>query len=198
MKKLLVLTVIAICTFLTSYGQSKALGQEELDINTKTSVIKWSCDYAFYFGGHDGDIFFKEGYFIKSNGLITGGTFIIDLNSITNNDIEEEEPRNGLIEHLKNEDFFNVTRYPTAKLVITKTRYHDQSSLQIFANLTIKGVTKPIDFQAKINYDTKTLNTKFKIDRTLWGINFKSKSSMDKLKESAIADGIGFNVSLQL
>jgi hypothetical protein len=192
MKKQVLITAIIIFTTLLSFGQ------EQLNINTIKSNLKWNCDYAFYFGGHYGDVKLKEGFFIKTNNVITGGTFIIDLNSITNTDIENEEANTGLIEHIKNEDFFNVAKYPSAKLVITKTKYDDNEQLKIYANLTIKGITKPIDFQAKINYEAKTLTTKLKIDRTLWNINYKSKSAMDDLKNTAIADGISFEITLAL
>ena len=37
------------------------------------------------------------------------------------------------------------------------------------------------------------MTTKFKIDRTLWGINYNSK-----LKDQAISDAIGFEVKLSL
>ena len=56
--------------------------QEQLNINTSKSNIKWSCDYAFYFGGHFGEVKFKDGYFIKTLGKITSGEFTINLNSI--------------------------------------------------------------------------------------------------------------------
>ncbi|WP_375239314.1 YceI family protein, partial [Aurantibacter sp.] len=57
--------------------------------------------------------------------------------------MENSEANTGLIEHLKNEDFFNVKQFPNAKLVITKTQYHNNKELKIYAELTIKGITKP-------------------------------------------------------
>lgn len=192
MKKSILLFVITMYSFANSYAQ------EKLKINTTESELKWSCDYAFYFGGHYGNVQFKEGYFIKNNNKIIGGEFIIDLISITNTDIENAEGNASLVDHLKNEDFFDVEKFPTAKLVITSTQYHDETHLQATANLTIKGITLPIKFQAEVNFEKRQLNTKFKIDRTLWNITYKSKGAMSELKDGAISDAIGFEVTLSL
>ena len=42
----------------------------------------------FSFINHFGFVQFKNGYFIKTNHKITGGEFIIDLNSITTTDMD--------------------------------------------------------------------------------------------------------------
>lgn len=192
MKKTILFIVIAICSMVYTYGQ------EQLKINTETSKIKWSCDYSFHFGGHYGLVAFKTGHFIKTKGKITGGTFVINLNSITNTDIETAQANESLVEHIKNEDFFDVAKYPTATLVITDTHYYDATHVKITANLTIKNVTQSISFQAEMDFDKKSMTTRFKIDRTLWGINYKSKSIMGALKNDAISDAIGFEVVLSL
>jgi polyisoprenoid-binding protein YceI len=167
--------------------------QEKLKINTSDSELKWFGEYSFYFGGHHGTISFSEGYFIKTNSVITGGEFIIDMNSIICLDIEDEEGNASLVSHLKNDDFFEVENFPTAKLTITKVEYHDDANMKIDADLTIKGVTLPITFQAKVDYSKRQMTTKFKIDRQRWGIDYNSK-----LRDGAIADGIGFEVTLTL
>lgn len=168
-------------------------GQEKLNINVQKSTIKWIGEYTFYFGGHDGFINFKEGYFIKTKDVITGGEFIIDMNSITNTDIEKQEGKEGLVDHLKNEDFFDVKKYPLGKLVITKVEYADKTNARIEANLTVKGITKSINFRAEFNYDEKELKTRFKIDRKRWNVNYESK-----FKDGAISDAIGFEVLIKL
>ena len=187
MKKLFLLITVSILWSLTS------LSQEKLNINIQKSTIKWIGEYTFYFGGYNGFINFKEGYFIKQNTVITGGEFIIDMNSITNTDIEEQKGKDGLVDHLKNEDFFDVKKYPLGKLVITKVEYVDKTNARLEANLTLKGITKPINFRAEFNYQEKELQTRFKIDRKRWNVNYESK-----FKDGAISDAIGFEVSIKL
>jgi polyisoprenoid-binding protein YceI len=167
--------------------------QEKLNINIEKSTIKWIGEYTFYFGGHDGFINFKEGYFIKKNNVITGGEFIIDMNSITNTDIEEQKGKDSLIEHLKDPDFFDVKKYPLGTLKITKVEYRDKISARIEADLMLKGITKSINFQAEFNYTEKEMKTRFKIDRKRWNVNYESK-----FKDGAISDAIGFEVSIKL
>ncbi|WP_299225254.1 YceI family protein [uncultured Psychroserpens sp.] len=198
MKKQTVLLVFTICTMALSFAQTSSKTQEKLTINTSKSEIKWSADYAFYFGGHYGTIMFKEGFFIKSNDVISGGEFVIDMHSIKNTDIEKEDANLSLVDHLKDGDFFDVKKFPTAKLIITNVIYHDPTHMKIIADLTIKGKTMPIDFQAEVDFKTKQMLTKFKIDRTRWEINYGSKSLKENLQNSVISDAIGFEVKLSL
>jgi len=59
--------------------------------------------------------------------------------------------------------------------------------------MTIKGVTQLVKFKATLDFATKTMTTKFKIDRTRWGINYNNA-----IKDSAIAEAVGFEVKLSL
>lgn len=196
MKKLALLTALLISGLATAVAQ---VVEEHLDIDTSKSEILWYGDYAFYFGGHEGTITFKEGYFIKKDdGSISGGTFIIDMDTIKSTDIDNEEARASLDDHLKNEDFFDVPKYPTATLVIRGLEYHDATHLKIYADLTIKDITNPINFQAEIDYAKAEMTTRFKIDRTLWGVTYNSKEVEGKLKDGLISDAIGFEVILRL
>ena len=187
MKKFILCIAITMCAIAYSSAQ------EKLIINTSKSELKWSADYTFYFGGHYGNVSFKEGYFIKSQEVIIGGEFILDMNTITSTDIEKGDSNENLVNHLKNSDFFDVEKFPTAKLVITKVVYDDSTHMRIFADLTIKGLKNPINFQAEVDYKKKQMTTKFKIDRTLWRVNYNST-----LKDGAISDAIGFEVKLSL
>lgn len=167
--------------------------QEKLNIDITKSTIKWIGELTFHFGGHDGYIKFTEGHFIKTGDIITGGEFVIDMNSITNTDIKEQRGKDNLVKHLKDPDFFDVKKYPIAKLSITKVEYFEDKSMRIKANFTLKGITKTIQFNASPNYNEKSLRTKFKLDRRKWNVNYKSK-----LRDYAISDAIGFEVTIKL
>ncbi|AXG68860.1 hypothetical protein KORDIASMS9_01077 [Kordia sp. SMS9] len=178
--------------FVTQLYAQEVSTSEKLPINTSKSDIKWSCDYSFYFNGHYGLVNFEEGYFTKTDGKISGGSFVIDLNTIRATDMEAEG-NESLTKHLKDPDFFDVKRFPKATLVITDITYHDATHFEAKADMTIKGVTEPVKFQAELDFATKTMTTKFKIDRTRWGINYNSA-----IKDSAISDAVGFEVKLSL
>ncbi len=199
MRKQALFLILSIHVFSLSFAQNSILNTpQKLNINTAKSNIKWSADYAFYFGGHYGTIDFTEGHFIKTGDVITGGEFIVNMRSIKNTDIDKEDANASLVEHLKNEDFFDVEKFPSSKLEITSVHYHDPTHMKIIANLTIKGVTRLIDFQAEVDFETETMTTRFKIDRTRWNINYGSKSVTDSLKDSVISDAIGFEIELKL
>ena len=187
MRKIIITIICCTCLSLTSNAQ------EKLNINITKSSIKWIGEYTFYFGGHDGFIKFTKGHFIKTGAIITGGEFIIDMNSITNTDIKTKKGNESLVSHLKEPDFFDVKKHPLAKLIITNVEYFKDESMRIHANLTLKGITKPIQFNATPNYKEKSLTTRFKIDRREWNVSYKSK-----IKNSAISDAIGFEVTLNL
>ena len=187
MKKIIILLICLTCLSTVSNSQ------EKLKINISKSTIKWIGEYTFYFGGHDGFIQLKSGHFIKTGAVITGGEFVIDMNSISNTDIKKKKGRESLVNHLKEPDFFDVKKYPLAKLVITKVKYSDPTHARLEADLTLKGIKKRINFKAELNYDKKEIKTRFKIDRRAWNVSYKST-----VKDGAISDAIGFEVTLKL
>lgn len=187
MKTILIAVVLTLSTI------SILNSQEQLNIDASKSQIKWFGEYTFYFGGHEGYISFGEGFFIKTNEVITGGEFTIDMQTIICLDIKDEEANEGLVNHLKDPDFFDVTNFPKASIVITHVEYHEQTRMKVYADLTIKGITKPITFQAEVDFEKQQMTTKFKIDRMLWDISYKSK-----MRDGAISDAIGFEVKLSL
>jgi len=188
MKSRILLLVIAICSLSISTAQ-----EQPLKINKATSQLKWIGEYTFYFGGHDGTINFKEGHFLKLGDVITGGEFIIDMTSIICLDLESQEAKDGLVKHLKDPDFFDVANHKEAKLVITSVKYHTTTTMKVSADLTIKGITKPIKFNAEVDFEKEQMTTRFKIDRTRWGITYNSD-----IKDNAISDAIGFEATLIL
>ena len=188
MRKQITILVIAFITTFIATGQTK---DQKVKLNLSTSSIHWYGYYLFYFGGHDGTVQFKEGVFIHDNGKLTGGSFTIDMTTISSTDIESKEGRDNLDEHLKNEDFFETNKHPLAKIDITEVYYETETRVKIYANMTIKGVTKPVNLRADIDIPNKKITTKFKIDRTRWGIKYNHD-----VKDSAISDAIGFEVIL--
>lgn len=187
MKKIIITILCVTC--LSTFSAA----QEKLDIDISKSTIKWFGEYTFHFGGHYGFITFTKGYFIKTKDVITGGEFIVDMNAITNTDIETEKANKSLVNHLKEPDFFDVKKYPIAKLKITSVEYFEDTSMRFHANLSLKGITKPIQFNATPNYQEKSITTKFKIDRKAWNVSYQSE-----FKNSLISDAIGFEVHIKL
>ncbi|MEZ4797971.1 MAG: YceI family protein [Flavobacteriaceae bacterium] len=184
MKRTLITLFIITCS-------NFIIAQTEAQINISKSNINWKGTMLFNFGEHFGTAQFKEGKITQENNKITGGFFVIDMNTIKNTDGDFNE---NLVDHLKNEDFFDVKKHPTSSLAINKVTYNSNGILWVEANLTIIGVTKPIAFEAKMVDDNKMI-TKFKIDRTDWNIRYGSKEKVS-VKDYVISDAIEFEVEL--
>ena len=152
-------------------------------VDTATSVITWTGTKPA--GSHTGVFKLKEGSFLVKENMLTGGNFIIDINSLAVKDLDAENTAK-LEGHLKSPDFFNVSKYPNAKFEITSVEpfVADSTTKNVImkdathiikGNLTLKDSTKNISFPARITVDTRTLaaTADFNIDRTMWGMNYK-------------------------
>ncbi|UJH68979.1 YceI family protein [Allomuricauda sp. SCSIO 65647] len=186
MKKIIIL-LVSISTI------SIAQGQGNTKIDTAKSVIKWRGSNLFKFNEHYGTVKFLSGKMSIKGDSITGGKFVADMNSIMNTDGKYNEM---LVSHLKHQDFFDVEKYPTARLEIGNIKHEDDGQLEIEALLTIKGISKPIKFRSTIEKrpDMTLLKSKFILDRTRWGISYESKGLLGSVKDEIISDAIEFEV----
>ncbi len=151
-------------------------------------------------GSHIGTVDLKEGYLLVKDGKLLGGKFVIDMNTIKDLDMPETDPYNKkLVSHLKSPNFFYVMKYPTTTFEITNVQTSEDKVL-VEGNLTIKGITKSIKFPAEFQKnDTEiTFNSEtIKIDRTDFGIKYKSKKFFDNLKDKFINDIFDISFKIQ-
>jgi polyisoprenoid-binding protein YceI len=161
------------------------------EVNIKESKIKWK-GYKVT-GEHFGTINLQKGILFFDGNKLTGGDITIDMNSIKVTDIQGEYA-SKLEGHLKNDDFFGVNKYPTAKLKFTDVKVKGNTN-HITADMTIKGITSPVKFEMNINGDSAS--AKLKIDRTKYGIKYGSASFFDDLKDKAILDDFDIDVLIK-
>jgi len=67
-------------------------------------------------------------------------------------------------------------------------------------NLTLKEVTKNIEFPVNVSFEEDKMllqSESFTLNRTLWGINFGSKSVFDNLGDKFISDDMEITVSIE-
>src|SRR5690554_306378 len=83
---------------------------------TAQSELVWTG--AKVSGKHHGTVDIKSGQLIVDNGAITGGNFVLDMNTINTQDLEGEW-KEKLDGHLKADDFFDVANHPEASFEIT-------------------------------------------------------------------------------
>ncbi|WP_299677453.1 YceI family protein [uncultured Dokdonia sp.] len=186
MQKLFITLMILTSTVVTSQVQNISVTHP---LDHQKSVLHWKGSYTFNISEHNGVVYFKRGELTTKGDQITGGSFVIDMLSIDN---VPNSDHKGPIEHLKDSDFFDVYKFPVAKLVLTSVEYFPNTNThEIFADLTIKGITQNIKFYADIDGIKNTMKAHFKIDRTRWGITYNNKA-----KDKAISDAVEFKAEL--
>lgn len=149
-------------------------------------------------GEHSGNIKLSSGALNYDGSKLTGGSFVIDMNSVKVTDITGEYATK-LEGHLKNDDFFSVDKHATSKFVITKVTSTGAGKANITGNLTIKGITQPLTFTAAVTNKNGVLvavANGIKINRAKYDIKYGSKSFFDSLGDKAIDDDFELNINL--
>lgn len=168
------------------------------NVDVKASSITWK-GYKVT-GEHTGKVSLKSADLTMSGDVITGGTFVIDMGSITCTDLQGDMA-GKLVGHLKSDDFFGVEKFPTATLKITKSIATDsKGGYRMVGDLTIKGTTKPVKFNALVKNEggKKVAVADIKIDRSEYDVRYGSGSFFDSLGDKTIYDEFDLNVRIAL
>jgi polyisoprenoid-binding protein YceI len=140
---------------------------------------------------------------IKNFGINTGGSFTGLQGNIT---FDKYHPENAKFEvsidantintdnnardnHLREDSYFDVKKYPRISFVSTKIVHASNGTLTIFGKLTIKGITKDISFPftATPNNDCFLFKGSFSINRRDYGVGGSSTISNNLEVELNIA-----------
>ena len=161
-------------------------------IDVKTSTIEWVGKKVT--GQHNGTVNFKDGALVFKGKKLVGGSFTADMTSLTATDVTGESlgKLNG---HLKADDFFGTDKFPAATLVIKKIGAKSANVYTATADLTIKGITKPVTFDITVN--GKTATSAFNVNRTVYDIKYGSKSFFESIGDKAISDEFELKVTLK-
>ncbi|HKJ07180.1 MAG TPA: YceI family protein [Flavobacteriaceae bacterium] len=199
MKKTVVLALLLSVAFVACKTDKKEVKEEvaETEVeandiedgvytaNVNNSTLEWKGFKPT--GTHNGTVAIEYGTLTVENGMVTGGTFTFDMDSLLVLDIPADEEDNAkLTNHLKSGDFFDVENNPTATFDVTS---YDGNEMK--GNLVVKGISKPIAFNAtldKVDGGIELNGETFEIDRTEYDIKFKSKKFFDNLKDKFIND----------
>ena len=141
------------------------------------SYLKWRGFKSYVASEHIGTIWVQAGTLAVAGNQLVGGTIIIDMNSISNEDIEDEGKRGYLEGHLKYDAFFFVDSFPTAVFEIVEVREEsaDAAPSVVVGNLTIRGITNSIEFPADVTVEEGIVHFSaptFSIYRTKWNVKY--------------------------
>lgn len=181
-----------LCATATLFGTSTMTAQSKT-IDAENSNIHWLGKKVT--GQHEGNIALKSGTLEMEGDKLTGGEFVVDMNSMSCTDLSGAYA-DKLIGHLKSDDFFGVETHTEAKLVFTTVDYKGDNQYAIVGDFTIKGKTNPAAFDLVVNGDEAT--AKVIIDRSKYDIRYGSNSFFDNLGDKAIYDEFELQVTLKL
>jgi polyisoprenoid-binding protein YceI len=144
-------------------------------------------------GAHDGTINVKEGAIVFNDGKLIGGTVIVDTTSIKILDILDPATNAQMLGHLASDDFFSIEGFPEAVLEIVNVKGN-----HVEADLTIKGISHRISFEISVNAGSTLVTTSARVivDRTKYGMKFRSGNFFQNLGDTLIYNDFELNVTL--
>jgi polyisoprenoid-binding protein YceI len=144
-------------------------------------------------GQHVGTLQFSSGDMVFEKEKLVGGNFVVDMTTISATDLEGKS-KEGLDGHLKSDDFFGVEKFPTANLVMKEIKDSGKGVYNVVADLTIKGITKEIQFPMHLHGNHAHVD--LKVDRTEFGIQYASKNFFKNIGDKFIEDIFELTVHL--
>ena len=161
---------INLLAILLLIGTLSASAQKS-EIDLSKSQVLWTGKKIG--GSHNGKIQIQSGSFELKNGEVVSGNVVIDMNSLTNDDLKDAGYNKQLVDHLKSDDFFGVNNHTTATFKITRAGKFNSDKALVTGLLTIKGKTEKVSFV--VNRKDNVYSTQLKVDRSKFGVRYGSK-----------------------
>lgn len=161
-------------------------------IDAAASTVNWKGEMMGMYS-HNGSVAVKEANVSMAGDKVAGGSFVVDLGTITpldkNYDVAKGNTPEKLVEHLSSPDFFDVASHPTASFEITEVAV-DGSSAK--GNLTVRGITNE-ETVKNITLVDGTLNGTLTFDRTKYDVAFTHP-----VKEMVLSNEIALEIALKV
>lgn len=170
----------------------KPISSGTYSFSTTTSSVIWEGRKTLIVGYTDtGIISIKSG--ALTLGETSSGSIVFDMNSISAQKTGRGDGETMLTKHLKSDDFFSAEKFPTSEFKIKSVKQDASKTpltYKLMGDLTIKGITKPIEVSAEIYDLDGTVHMKgvAYLDRTLWDVRYGSDKFFDNLANNVIDD----------
>ena len=161
--------------------------------------VDWKAWHLLRTKERSGNVSISEAEVSVNNGVLAGGKFVLDLAGLQVTGFGEDTASNEkLRSHLVNKDFFLTDSFPIATFEITSvdTMSGDFNS-KISGNLTIKGISKNITFNAntEITEDAVSISSEsFEVDRSNWELTYNTEGAEGVIADYAIMNEIEFTI----
>lgn len=172
--------------------EPKVMEAKTVAVKLPESSIMWSGSVI---GGysHEGTLALTEGSIEMKGNDITGGSFTVDMKTMTPTDenYSEDHSAEMLVGHLSTGDFFLVDSFPTASFVIKAA---DMTNKTITGDLTIKGITKSVTVEeVAVNAEAGEATGNLTFNRQDFGVTYVST-----MKDMVISDDIELKLNLKM
>jgi polyisoprenoid-binding protein YceI len=182
MKKIIILLITTVSLSMSSKAQLI------FKANSEKSKFSWTGYASVGNYAPTGTIQLSSGSLNFDGENIKKANFEFDMKTITH---ENKDLQN----HLRNEDFFDVEKYPKASFILEKIANNQATGL-----LKIKDVRKRISFPITIKKSEKEIQIQanISVNRTDFGIKYNSTSFFSNLGDYAIKDNFEFRLDLSM
>jgi polyisoprenoid-binding protein YceI len=163
-------------------------------------TVYWSAQRAIG-GAHNGTIALSGGELMVNSGQLTGGRVVMDMTSLEVTNMDDPGEKSTLESHLKDKDFFEIKKFPEATFEVMEILPSNQAAFNwvIRGNLTIKDKSQPVNVPVRMSITKDKLfaeSTNFIINRTKWGINFRS-GILGTAKDKVVQDVVPISLKIE-
>lgn len=192
MKRIAILSFIIASLGLMAFSFKPA--EEKYSLDLEKSSMEWLCKKVG--GQHNGKVKIKEGTLIFDGNTLKGGSFVMDMTTIS---VLDSPDNKRLIDDILSNNFFDITKFPTSTFTITKVTSSGTDQVDITGNLTVKGITKPVTFSSSLKKQGSVavaVANGVKVDRTKFDITFRSKTFFSEIGNRAVDDEFELSITL--
>lgn len=175
-----------LIAFFAIFGLSLSVSAAEID--AKASSFKWTGKKVT--GQHYGTLPIKSSSLQEKDGKLVGGEIVLDISKMTVDDLTGEY-QTKFLNHMKSADFFQVEKWPTAKLVIESVKDNTATG-----KLTVKDKTNPVKFDFTKKGDVYSGTLKF--DRTQYGMIYGSGDFFKGLGDKMIYNDVTLDFKVKV
>ena len=172
--------------------KSEKIDADKLTVDLNKSVVAWKGEMLSRYS-HTGIINLIEANLTVTGGKIAGGSFTVDMHTITPTDElynpEEGRSKERLVGHLSSPDFFDVENYPVSTFNI---KHVDGST--VTGDFTVRGITHEEQVEnvsVTREDDSYKISGELTFDRTKYDVRFQMT-----LQDMVLSNDIKLNIEL--
>ncbi len=164
---------------------------EKKSINVETSTINWEGTMVGVYN-HTGTVSFNSGEVEMAGGALTGGSFEVNMSSITTTDENYDEAAghtpDKLVGHLSSPDFFDVENNPTASFVISSVEGDVATG-----TLTVRGKSNEEKVEGVVIGEDGSVSGTLTFDRKKYDVVYDNPA-----KEMVLSDDVSLTIELKM